>query len=88
MTQKAKIAGTIPPPSRPGFYWAQWRTAEAGTQDEGDLPPADTWDVVDVVENHMDPQKPEYLIVMVVGVSRAQSIENFIWGPGPLAPPA
>jgi hypothetical protein len=76
-----------PTPEKPGFYWAQWRIADDGTQDNGDLPPPGTWEVVDVFENNDDVTDAAHLRVHVSGVSRGQSIENFFWGPGPLAPP-
>ena len=71
-------------PTKPGFYWAQWRIADEGTQDDGNLPAIGTWEVVDVFENCIDRNDPEHLAVHVSGVSKGQSIENFVWGEGPL----
>jgi hypothetical protein len=44
--------------------------------------------VVDVFENCSDEFDPEWLRVHVPGVEHGQAVENVIWGPGPLAPPA
>lgn len=72
-----------PAPAKHGFYWAQWRIADEGTQDDGELPAIGTWEVVDVFVNDIDGN----MRVHVSGVSKSQSIENFFWGPGPLEPP-
>lgn len=72
-------------PSRPGFYWAKWKIADAGTREGDDLTPSDRWEVVEVWEN--GPPGPEMLRVHVGGVEHGQSLENFYWGPGPLFPP-
>jgi hypothetical protein len=75
-------------PTRPGFYWAQWRIIEEGSSTEQDATPSiGTWEVVDVWRNGSDPSSPEYLRVHVPGESKGQPIENFFWGPGPLVPP-
>lgn len=76
-------------PTRPGFYWAKWRIAADGTDDNGDCcAGADAaWEVVDVWENSLDPSDDEHLLVHVPGVAKGQPIENFFWGPGPLIPP-
>lgn len=70
-----------PTPKRPGYYWAQWRKAVPGTRDGDELTPCDDWQPVQVFENALDDQSPEYLMVEVGGVEKAQSIENFVWGP-------
>lgn len=75
-----------PTPTKPGFYWGKWRIAdesEKSAEYETYLPD-DTWEVMDVFENDVS---GEDLRVQISGVEHSQSIENFIWGPGPLEPP-
>jgi hypothetical protein len=66
-------------PSGPGFYWGQWRIKDEGTEDE-DEAPGKEWEVMHVVTNCIDKDDPEYLMVMVPGVAKWQSLENFVWG--------
>lgn len=72
---------SYPTPTNEGFYWAKWRIAEDDTHEGEDLTPSETWEVVEVWENHTDASAPEYLKVHVPGVRECQSIENFVWGP-------
>jgi hypothetical protein len=92
------MAERCPIPDAEGFYWAKWRIAASGTDAcrkcghessswERDGPEG-KWEVVEVVENSSDPDDDEHFMVQVPGVSRWQSIEDFFWGPGPLAVPA
>lgn len=81
-----------PTPTKPGFYWAKWKIVEEGTMDEDSIILAcaftgDSWEVVDVFANGIDPKHPRYWLVHVSGVAKPQSIENFYWGPGPLKEP-
>lgn len=64
------VVGT---PKTKGHYWGQWRIKEEGTADEDD-PPGKEWEVMHVVDDF------EKLMVMVPGVAKFQSLENFIWG--------
>jgi hypothetical protein len=66
-------------PKAAGFYWGKWRIKDEGTVDE-DESPGDEWEVMHVVVNCIDEDDPEYLMVMVPGVAKWQSIENFVWG--------
>lgn len=66
-------------PKREGFYWGKWRIKAEGTAEE-DEAPGDEWEVMHVVENCIDQTDPEFLMVMVPGVSKWQPIENFVWG--------
>lgn len=66
-------------PRAAGFYWGKWRIKAEGTVDE-DESPSDEWEVMHVVENCIDADDPEYLMVMVPGVSTWQPLENFHWG--------
>lgn len=75
----AALAGH--PPTKPGYYWAQWRKAVPGTRDAAELTPSDRWEPVQVFENALDDQHPEYLMVEVGGVERAQGLDCFVWGP-------
>lgn len=75
------------PPQLPGFYWAKWKIKSPGTAEEDDAPWGQNWEVVDVFANCIDPEDDEYLMVHVSGVAKAQALDNFFWGPGPLAPP-
>ena len=68
-------------PTRPGFYWAQWRASDHGHE----LPPVDDWQVVEVFENASDPDDPEYLLASVCGVAESELLANFNWGDGPLS---
>lgn len=68
-------------PTKPGYYWAQWRKAVPGTRDAAELTPSDDWQPVQVFENTLDDQHPEYLMVEVGGVEKAQSLDCFVWGP-------
>jgi hypothetical protein len=67
-------------PTKPGYYWAQWRKAVLGTRNAAELTPSDDWEPVQVFENALDDQHPEYLMVEVGGVERAQGLDCFIWG--------
>lgn len=75
-------------PKAPGFYWAKWKIKSPGTAEEDDAPWGQDWEVVDVFENCIDQTDDEYLMVHVSGVEKAQALENFFWGPGPLALPS
>ncbi|QOF71442.1 hypothetical protein IG197_27480 [Aminobacter sp. SR38] len=44
-------------PTKPGYYWAQWRKAVAGTRDAAELTPSDDWEPVQVFENALDDRK-------------------------------
>lgn len=77
----------MPLPKTPGHYWAKWRIADDGTPEGDEQTPCDMWEVMQVNENCIDRDSPEYLMVSVPGQSKPQSIENFFWGPGPLTPP-
>jgi len=68
-------------PKRAGYYWAQWRICDPGTDDEEEFQPSNEWEPVVVFENCIDTSHAEYLRVFVPGVSQGQSIENFVWGP-------
>lgn len=69
-------------PTKPGFYWAKWRIAAAGTADNGEgcMGTDADWEVVEVWENSLDTSDDEYLMVHVPGVEKGQSIDNFYWG--------
>jgi hypothetical protein len=77
-----------PTPTREGFWWAKWRICDQDNHEAQSYLPSDKWEVVFVFENCLDEDDPEYLMVEVGGVAEGQSLENFIWGPGPLTPPA
>ncbi|WAX93161.1 hypothetical protein N7E70_015800 [Aminobacter sp. NyZ550] len=68
-------------PTKPGYYWAKWRKPLPGTRDAAELTPSDRWEPVQVFENALDDQDPEYLMVEVGGVEKAQSLDGFVWGP-------
>ncbi|MDR7220326.1 hypothetical protein [Aminobacter aminovorans] len=68
-------------PTKPGYYWAQWRKAVPGTRDARELTPSDRWEPVQVFENALDDQDPQYLMVFVGGVDNAQGLDCFAWGP-------
>ncbi len=74
-------------PKQAGHYWAKWRIANDGTREGDELTPSDKWEVVEVFENCLDRENDEFLMVSVPGVERSQSLENFVWGQGPLKPP-
>lgn len=70
-------------PTKPGFYWAKWIKAGPGTEDNGEGclgPDSAIWEPTEVWENNLDETDPEHLRVFVLGVSRGQALENFIWG--------
>jgi hypothetical protein len=77
----------MPVPKKAGFYWAVWLTPTHGTRDGAELTPSSEWEVVYVFENGMSASDQEYLRVLVAGVEKSQSIEDFRWGAGPLLPP-
>lgn len=74
-------------PTHEGFYWAKWRIASPGTDDDGGgCGGADAeWEVVEVFDNNGEGDSS--LRVSVAGVSRSQHITNFFWGPSVGAPP-
>ena len=73
------------PPNEAGFWWAKWRIKQRGTEDEDDAP-QDEWEVMHVVVNGGESDDEDYLMVMVPGVNKWQSVENFFWGPRVFAP--
>lgn len=77
-------------PTKPGFYWAKWRSADPGTADNSEGCPGDNadWEVVEVWENSLDPSDDEYLMVYVGGVGEGQGLHRFEWHSAiPLDPP-
>lgn len=66
-------------PIKEGYFWAKWRIKAEGTADENE-PANGDWEIVQVVENCQDEKDPEHLMVMVLGVEKWQSLENFVWG--------
>lgn len=75
-------------PVTEGFYWAKWQRAEQGdklTAEYESYLPTGVWEVVEVFENAL--HGPSQLLVLASGVIDAQSLENFMWGPGPLSAP-
>lgn len=82
-------------PSKEGFYWGLWING-VGSDGFGpgnnwgcsdDAPPFEEWEVMHVVEEpHKGPSNPQFLHVMIPGVSEWQPLENFIWGDEVLAP--
>lgn len=86
----APPTGTVkwPLPVSQGFYWAKWRIADDETPaDLAATLPVDIWEVVEVFLNHTSDDSDERFRVNVCGVLAGQSLENFVWGPGPLEPP-
>lgn len=77
-----------PTPTQEGAYWAKWRICDEGTADEDEFTPNTEWEVVTVFVNGRDESDSEHLRVFVPGVEKDQHIENFVWGAGPLRPPA
>jgi hypothetical protein len=75
-------------PQAPGFYWAQWRIASPGTREAEELTPSFEWEVVEVFKNSIDEDDDEHLMVSVSGVEKGQALDAFVWGSGPLSPPA
>lgn len=76
---------------KPGFYWAKWRSAAPGTEDNGEgcMGEDATWEIVEVWENSLDPTDPEYLMVHVGGVAKGQGVHCFEFAPGgPLKEPS
>lgn len=73
-------------PEQPGTYWAKWKIAEDGTREGNELMPSSQWEAVQVLENGGD-DPSDFLRVLVPGVQKSQSLENFMWGPGPLEEP-
>jgi hypothetical protein len=75
-------------PTKPGFYWALWKTAAPDTHEGTELTPANDWEVVEVWENFQgepcEADRCEKFGVSVPGVREPQWLENFIWGSGPL----
>lgn len=71
-------------PTEPGFYWAKWKIAdESDNKAEYDTYlPDNTWEVMDVFENHLRKNEPDYLRVRIPGIEDSLSLENFFWGPG------
>lgn len=68
-----------PTPDRPGHYWGKLihpsqmpLTEDWKSQD---------WEVMQVFENCIDPADDEHLAVHVPGISPAQWLPDFVWGP-------
>lgn len=68
-------------PTKEGFYWAKWKIADDGS--ETFVGASDRWEIVKVTYDAMDSE----LLADVTGEPKAQKLENFFWGPGPLKPP-
>jgi hypothetical protein len=73
-----------PKPVLPGYYWAIWRSADAGTRFADVLTAPGGWEVVWVIDNGLERERYR---VLLPGVEESQSVENFTWGPGPLHRP-
>lgn len=69
-----------PTPTRPGYYWAKWKIASPGTLEGDELTPSNTWEVVQVWQNSVDPNSDEPLGVSVPGVRETQWPDQFFWG--------
>jgi hypothetical protein len=74
-------------PHEEGFWWGQWHTKSPGSADMDDAPFPE-WEVMHVVENSLDEDDDDFLMVMVPGAAKWQSLQNFRWGPRIPAPPA
>lgn len=61
-------------PTKAGYYWAKWRIPADGTHGGKNLCPSDTWEIVEVWENTIDPapKDDEALAVSVHGVRETQ----------------
>ena len=66
-------------PVTEGFYWARWIKAVPGTREGDELTPGLQPEVMYVFVNCLDKANPEYLMVEVPGVERAQSLDCFEW---------
>lgn len=73
-----------PSPSNPGHYWA--KLVHPSRMPEGEDWASVDWEVVQVFENCIDRDDPEYLGVHVPGVKFAQWVPDFLWGPAVLMP--
>lgn len=67
------------PPSEPGWYWARWLRKASGTRD-ADFDPDDEWEVVNVLEDHVDRNGEIQFAVLVCGVEKMQFPWDFEWG--------
>lgn len=65
-------------PDSPGYFWAKWRIPEDGTEDEDNFISIDRWECVEVTINSYDDTKDNF-VVLICGVAKAQSLENFVW---------
>lgn len=74
-------------PSQPGFYWGKWKIAAEGTREADELTPSNTWEVMEVFRNCVDPDDDEYLMVSVPGVEQGQPLDGFVWHLERLMPP-
>jgi hypothetical protein len=82
-----KATRKSPQPSSPGFYWARQIAVDPGTRDEDEFEPLARFEPVDVFENHYDENAPDRLRVLVPGIEKSQSLDNFEWG-APIPAPA
>ena len=90
---KPKLA-RFPVPTRPGFYWAEWRIVE-----DGSFPDMPQWDdkpapglyVVDVWSRVPDGDDmgldDEVLVAELPGIVKSQPLDNFVWRSGRLEEP-
>lgn len=73
-----------PTPAQAGHYWAKLKLAD---QPDGEEWNSSNWEVVQVFDNILRPwceadiETGECQMVSVPGVSRAQPIDAFVWGP-------
>jgi hypothetical protein len=65
-------------PTSTGYYWAKWRIAADGTVEGDELTPSDTWEIVQVNDNHGEGN--EKFSVSVCGVQTTQWLDCFFWG--------
>ena len=65
-------------PQERGFYWAKWQLCEEGTEDEEHFSATGLWTVVEVVPTFGEETSFDF-VVDVVGYSKWQSLDNFIW---------
>lgn len=88
-SHRRKGARQIKQPSAPGFYWARQIAVDPGTRDEDVFEQTCRFEPVDVFENHYDDAAADRLRVLVPGIEKSQSLDNFEWGapiPAPTQP--
>lgn len=68
-------------PTKPGWYWARYKTPTDDTSEEDGLTRGDDWEIVCVMKDIPKRKGEERLSVLVCGTEKEIEVGYFFWGP-------